>query len=163
MDAAPPAAETTHAAETEALRLRILDKLTYQVGKSPDVAGDRDWFVATALAVRDTVVDRWFASTRRTYESGSKRVYYLSLEFLIGRLLRDGSVTVDGRTVGVDEVTEERRGQAFAFVMDTRRCPAAAPSRGLTRGCWRLAAVQAERAGRLRPVMASTRCWEREQ
>ena len=43
----------------------------------------------------------------------------------VGRLLRDGSVTVDARTVGVDEVTEERRGQAFAFVMDTRRCPAA--------------------------------------
>jgi ribonuclease Z len=43
----------------------------------------------------------------------------------VGRLLRDGEVTVDGRRVGVDEVTEERRGQAFAFVMDTRRCAAA--------------------------------------
>jgi ribonuclease Z len=43
----------------------------------------------------------------------------------VGRLLRDGEVTVDGRRVRVDEVTEERRGQAFAFVMDTRRCAAA--------------------------------------
>ena len=32
---------------------------------------------------------------------------------------------MDGRRIGVDEVTEERRGQAFAFVMDTRRCAAA--------------------------------------
>jgi ribonuclease Z len=43
----------------------------------------------------------------------------------VGRLLRDGEVTVDGRRVLVSEVTEPRRGQAFAFVMDTRRCPAA--------------------------------------
>jgi ribonuclease Z len=43
----------------------------------------------------------------------------------VGRLLRDGEVTVDGRRVGVEEVTEDRRGQAFAFVMDTRRCAAA--------------------------------------
>ena len=72
-----------------ALRQRILSKLTYQVGKTPAVASEHDWFAATALAVRDSVVDRWFASTRRTYESGAKRVYYLSMEFLIGRLLSD--------------------------------------------------------------------------
>jgi ribonuclease Z len=44
---------------------------------------------------------------------------------VVGRLLADGEVTVDGRRVGVAEVTETRRGQVFAFVMDTRRCPAA--------------------------------------
>lgn len=43
----------------------------------------------------------------------------------VGRLLRESEVAVDGRRVGVDEVTEERRGQAFAFVMDTGRCAAA--------------------------------------
>ena len=43
----------------------------------------------------------------------------------IGRLLRDGEVTVDGRRILAAEVTEPRRGQTFAFVMDTRRCPAA--------------------------------------
>ncbi|MDQ2802728.1 MAG: glycogen/starch/alpha-glucan phosphorylase, partial [Pseudomonadota bacterium] len=46
-------------------------------------------FMATALAIRDVVVERWFASTRYTNETGAKRVYYLSLEFLIGRLLFD--------------------------------------------------------------------------
>jgi len=43
----------------------------------------------------------------------------------VGRLLREGEVVVDGRTVRVEEVTEPRRGQVFAFVMDTRRCAAA--------------------------------------
>ncbi|MFO1151487.1 MAG: glycogen/starch/alpha-glucan phosphorylase [Alsobacter sp.] len=71
------------------MREAILAKLTYAVGKRPVVASRRDWFVATALAVRDRIVERWMASTRRTYDQGRKRVYYLSLEFLIGRLLAD--------------------------------------------------------------------------
>ena len=74
---------------TEAWRNRIVAKLTYQVGKTPEVASDRDWFVAAAFAGRDTMLDRWFESTQRTYNAGAKRVYYLSLEFLIGRLLFD--------------------------------------------------------------------------
>ena len=83
-DLAPP-----DPSSADAWRARIAAKLTYQVGKTPASASERDWFVATALAVRDTVLDRWFDSTRRTNESGAKRVYYLSLEFLIGRLLFD--------------------------------------------------------------------------
>ena len=75
--------------DVTAMHARITAKLTYDVGKSPRAAGARDWFLATALAVRDDIVDHWFESTRRTYESGAKRVYYLSLEFLIGRLLSD--------------------------------------------------------------------------
>ena len=70
-------------------RGRITAKLTYQVGKSVDTASEHDWFIATALAVRDAVVDRWFETTRAAYRTGAKRVYYLSLEFLIGRLLFD--------------------------------------------------------------------------
>jgi ribonuclease Z len=43
----------------------------------------------------------------------------------VGRLVRDGSLTVSGRRVRVDEVSEPRPGQSFAFVMDTRWCQAA--------------------------------------
>jgi glycogen phosphorylase len=71
------------------LRRTVVAKLTYAVGRDPIVATDRDWFVATALAVRDHVIERWMASTRANYTSQGKRVYYLSLEFLIGRLLFD--------------------------------------------------------------------------
>ena len=78
-----------HAIQTAELRARIVGKLTYQVGKTPGAASPRDWFLATALAVRDDIVDHWFESTRRAYDTGAKRVYYLSLEFLIGRLLSD--------------------------------------------------------------------------
>ena len=70
------------------LRARILDKLTYEVGRSPSEASQRDWFVAAAHTIRDFVVERWLPSTRPG-AGGEKRVYYLSLEFLIGRLLAD--------------------------------------------------------------------------
>eukprot|EP01031_Cornospumella_fuschlensis_P018053 gene18053-22099_t len=73
----------------QAMRDAILRKLTYDLGKSRSGALDRDWFMATALAVRDRVVEPWLNDMRSTYNTGQKQVYYLSLEFLIGRLLRD--------------------------------------------------------------------------
>src|SRR5947209_6439611 len=73
----------------EELRAAVLGKLKYAVGKIPEVASPRDWFLAVAFATRDVVVDRWMESTARVYGDGRKRVYYLSLEFLIGRLLFD--------------------------------------------------------------------------
>jgi starch phosphorylase len=71
------------------LRRAIVAKLAYSVGKDPMAASARDWFVATALAVRDRVIERWMQSTRTTRAEKKKRVYYLSLEFLVGRLLQD--------------------------------------------------------------------------
>ncbi len=83
--------------DVSAFRDAVLHKLTYMVGKDPGHALDHDWFVATALAVRDRIVDRWMDATRKTYRDGRKRVYYFSLEFLIGRLLFDalGNLGID--------------------------------------------------------------------
>jgi glycogen phosphorylase len=75
--------------ETKALRDAILGKLKYSVGKDPATAQLRDWFVATAYALRDQVIDRWIATRRRINDERRKRVYYLSVEFLVGRLLCD--------------------------------------------------------------------------
>ena len=75
---------------SDELRRAIVDKLVYAVGKDIKTASSRDWFVALALAVRDRIVDRWMSATRRSHQVGGKQVYYLSVEFLIGRLLMDG-------------------------------------------------------------------------
>ena len=75
--------------DPESFRRSILGKLIYQVGKDPHHATRHDWFVALALAVRDRLVDAWMTTTRTVYDADRKRVYYLSLEFLIGRLLAD--------------------------------------------------------------------------
>jgi len=68
---------------------RIIEALRHRVGKDERAAKPHDWFTATVWALRDRIIDRWMESTRETYANGEKRVYYLSLEFLIGRLLRD--------------------------------------------------------------------------
>jgi glycogen phosphorylase len=67
----------------------IRNKLLHTVGKDPGHASIHDWYIATALAVRNHLVDRWIDTTQQTYTQSEKRVYYLSLEFLIGRLLID--------------------------------------------------------------------------
>lgn len=71
------------------LAAEIIECLKYRVGKEPSVATRHDWLAASIRVVRDRIVDRWIESTRRAYDQGSKRVYYLSMEFLIGRLMRD--------------------------------------------------------------------------
>jgi starch phosphorylase len=71
------------------LRDAILAKLTYVLGRNKETATDNDWFQATALAVRDRLVDIWMTSRAETKRLKKKRVYYLSREFLVGRLLLD--------------------------------------------------------------------------
>ena len=76
-------------ADIALIRADILAKLNYSVGKDISAAKDYDWLTATILTLRDQIIDRWMESTREAYKAQAKRVYYLSLEFLIGRLLRD--------------------------------------------------------------------------
>ena len=68
---------------------RLIDVLRHRVGKDERAAKQHDWFNAAILTLRDDIIDSWMESTRRTYAQSGKRVYYLSLEFLIGRLMRD--------------------------------------------------------------------------
>jgi len=77
-----------HAGEIQ-LRDAIQSKLIYALGKSSESATSNDWYQATALAVRDRVVDIWRETRAETKRLKKKRVYYLSIEFLIGRLLLD--------------------------------------------------------------------------
>jgi starch phosphorylase len=71
------------------IKSAVLAKLTLSVGKDPASATDRDWFVAAALTARDRIIHSWLAADRMSRGKGRKRVYYLSLEFLIGRLFGD--------------------------------------------------------------------------
>src|SRR6201996_2546331 len=68
---------------------RLLDTLLHRMAKDERAAKKYDWLSAIILTVRDQVIGRWMQSPRAMHAAGAKRVYYLSLEFLIGRLLRD--------------------------------------------------------------------------
>jgi len=78
-----------HDIDTETLANDILKCLTYRVGKDATVATPYDWLTAAIKVVRDRIIERWIDSTKAAYEQRAKRVYYLSLEFLVGRLMRD--------------------------------------------------------------------------
>jgi starch phosphorylase len=125
-----------------ALRESILEKLIYAVGKDPDHAGARDWGVALSLAVRDRIVDFWLPTTRRTYEERRKRVYYMSLEFLIGRLLRDSMANLG--------ITEQCRAALAGYGVDFSEVLESEPDAALGNGgLGRLAACFLESMSRL--------------
>ncbi|MGV8831839.1 MAG: glycogen/starch/alpha-glucan phosphorylase [Devosia sp.] len=90
-DAPTPAPRSV---SVDAIQAEILSRLIYSVGKDPIVARPHDWLAATIMTVRDHVMDRWMESSRETWRTSHKRVYYLSLEFLIGRLMRDAMSNV---------------------------------------------------------------------
>ncbi len=69
------------------LRRSLANRLVYSMGKDPITATTRDWFNTTAYAVRERLIERWMETMRSYYRSDAKRVYYLSMEFLTGRLL----------------------------------------------------------------------------
>jgi starch phosphorylase len=71
--------------DLESLKHAIANKLMFTVGKDPKVARAEDWLNAAAYAVRDQLVERWMKTTRAQYAQDAKRVYYMSMEFLIGR------------------------------------------------------------------------------
>src|SRR5262245_30435945 len=75
----------------------VFKKLTYSRGKTPDDAVDNDWLQAASLAVRDRVVDRWLLSDKRDKIQKKKHVYYLSVEFLVGRMLLDALTNLQMR------------------------------------------------------------------
>ncbi|THG39626.1 glycogen/starch/alpha-glucan phosphorylase [Sphingomonas olei] len=82
-------AAASPAVDRSPLANRIVDTLIHRIGKDERVARKHDWLDATILTLRDEIIDKWMESTRAAHASGAKRVYYISLEFLIGRLLRD--------------------------------------------------------------------------
>ncbi|MEI2267396.1 glycogen phosphorylase [Erwinia sp. CGal63] len=71
----------------EALKHSIAYKLMFTIGKDPSVANKHEWLNATLLAVRDRMVERWLRFNRAQLSQDVRQVYYLSMEFLVGRTL----------------------------------------------------------------------------
>jgi starch phosphorylase len=73
----------------EKLHRSLLDNLTYNLAKDMYSATPRDKFNSVVLSVREMIVKNWINTQQRYYDVNAKRIYYLSLEFLLGRLLRN--------------------------------------------------------------------------
>ncbi|NTT86431.1 glycogen/starch/alpha-glucan phosphorylase [Tabrizicola fusiformis] len=118
---------------TDVLRADVLRHLTFTLGKDTPNASRYDWRMALSYAIRDRIVAPWFASTRRTWAEDRKRVYYLSMEFLIGRILEDATVNLGLRDAA--EAVMQAEGQDFRAIIEDE--PDAALGNG---GLGRLAA-----------------------
>jgi starch phosphorylase len=115
------------------IKSAILAKLTLAIGKDAAMATRHDWYKAAALALRDRIVHRWLLSDKQSYDEGRKRVYYLSLEFLIGRLFTDAL-----NNMGLLPVFDAALGDLGVGLAELRKCePDAALGNG---GLGRLAA-----------------------
>ena len=79
--------ETFEAATRASLAALIEHHIRFTLAKSRGQLRKRDWYTAVAMALRDLLVDRMLATRARFDRRDAKRVYYLSLEFLIGRSL----------------------------------------------------------------------------
>jgi glycogen phosphorylase len=99
------------------IKSAILARLRLAIGKDAGMATRHDWYKAAALALRDRIVHRWLTADKQSYDSGRKRVYYLSLEFLIGRLFTDAL-----NNMGLLALFEAALGDLGVDLSDLRKC-----------------------------------------
>jgi starch phosphorylase len=83
--------------DPEEIQRAINNRLVYSIGKDPFTAVDHDWLRALSYAVRDRLIERWMETHRNYARRDCKRVYYLSLEFLIGRSLNNALLNIGFR------------------------------------------------------------------
>lgn len=103
----------------QGLLMSIQSNLEYALAKDQYTATDFDDFMALAISLRDRIVERWIKTQQRYHAQNVKRVYYLSLEFLIGRSLENNiynlglndQVAQASRVLGLDleEIFDQER------------------------------------------------------
>ncbi|MBI4607742.1 MAG: glycogen/starch/alpha-glucan phosphorylase [Candidatus Rokubacteria bacterium] len=91
--------------DAASLRAGFAAHLKYSLAKDRYSATDHDRFLALAYAVRDRLMERWIETQQAYHRKNVKRVYYLSLEFLMGRSLLNNLVSLGVDGVGRGVVT----------------------------------------------------------
>jgi len=80
--------------ESTSLSERIVSHLKYSMGKKISDASLEDIYYSLGLSVRETIIDRMFETEERYQKYDAKRMYYLSLEYLIGRSLSNNLINL---------------------------------------------------------------------
>ena len=92
--------------DREGIKKSIIHHLVSNRGRDPERAGRADVYQALAYTMRDFLIKKWFDTQRSYYTKKKKRVYYLSLEFLIGRSLDNSLINLDCREIVEDVLGE---------------------------------------------------------
>ncbi|MFI5303350.1 MAG: glycogen/starch/alpha-glucan phosphorylase [Nitrospiria bacterium] len=88
--------------DPDSIKRSLGKHLVLSMGKIPNVATEHDWFTSTAYMLRDRLIQRWIETVPQFQQKDSKIVYYLSLEFLVGRSLTNGLLNM-----GLNDVTRD--------------------------------------------------------
>jgi starch phosphorylase len=112
-----PAGRTRADAPDVAFRSLILRHLTSTLARHPSTATSRDWWIATALSVRDTIHERLIATQAVHNEQNVRRIYYFSLEYLMGRLF--GNNLLATGLLGAAEAALKDLGQDFEKIRES--------------------------------------------
>ncbi|MFL6930258.1 MAG: glycogen/starch/alpha-glucan phosphorylase [Xanthobacteraceae bacterium] len=82
------------ATDVDSLRRSFLDHLQFSQGKDEHTATELDRYFALAYSVRDRLMRRWIQTQQGYYKSNARRIYYLSLEFLMGKALENNLINL---------------------------------------------------------------------
>src|SRR5215204_3366946 len=110
----------------DTFRADIEARVLSDIGKPVQESSEHDWYIATTLAVRDRVTKTWLRVRSENRRLRKKRVYYLSIEFLIGRLLKSALENLG--------LTEEANDALKAFGVDLTNVLNAEPDAALGNG-----------------------------
>lgn len=80
--------------DKEAFKQSVRDNVRSQFRKTIDEATPAQVFHAVAYAVKDTIIDKWIATHKEYEKQDAKTVYYLSMEFLMGRALGNNMINI---------------------------------------------------------------------
>ncbi|HPM34004.1 MAG TPA: glycogen/starch/alpha-glucan phosphorylase, partial [Spirochaetota bacterium] len=80
--------------DPESIKKSITTHLEYSLAKDEYTATQRDLYESIALTTRDRLVDRWIKTQQSYYDNDVKRVYYFSMEYLVGRTLGNSLVNL---------------------------------------------------------------------
>ncbi|MCF6312778.1 MAG: glycogen/starch/alpha-glucan phosphorylase [Verrucomicrobiales bacterium] len=94
------------ACSVKEFKVAVRNHLVRSLAHNPSTATPTDWWIAISLAVRDQILERSSETMTAHSEQNVRRVYYLSLEYLMGRLLENNLVST-----GLMEVAREALGE----------------------------------------------------
>lgn len=92
--------------DVQELKKSIVYKLIFSIGRSPREASKRDWLNATLYTARDLVTEGWISTASQARADDARRVYYLSMEFLIGRTLSNALIAEDVYSLTKEALSE---------------------------------------------------------
>jgi len=95
-----------HFGTVKDMKSALVRTMIHSIGKDPVDATNRDWFYAFAHLLRGVLSQRHIKTARSHYHNGSKKIYYLSMEYLMGRSLDKVLLDLGARQLATDALAE---------------------------------------------------------